>query len=346
MTTEHAEGGSTAGHLLEVDDLRVEFGGDDGHTPVLRGVSWHVDRGETLAVLGESGSGKSLTAQVIMGILETPPARIAGGSVRWEGRDLLGLPEPARREIRGQGIGMVFQDALSALNPVLRVGPQIGETLRVRLGLSRREARERAIELMRQVRIPDAEQRYRQYPHHFSGGMRQRAVIAMALALSPDVLIADEPTTALDATVQVQILRLLQTLQSESGMGLVLISHDFGAVASIADRVAVMYAGRVVETGAVRDIFRRPAHPYTRALLDAVPRADRRAGQLAALPGQPPVLRKGATGCPFRSRCPMAEAVCEEREPALAEHAQGRWSACHLGKDVIAGVLPAHSRGH
>ncbi|WP_433216626.1 ABC transporter ATP-binding protein [Microtetraspora malaysiensis] len=330
-------------HLLEVHDLQVEFGGDDGPVPVLRGVSWHVDRGETLAILGESGSGKSMTAQVIMGILEAPPARIGGGSVRWNGRDLLGLPETARREVRGQGIGMVFQDSLSALNPVLRVGPQIGETLRTRLGLSRGEARDRTVELMRQVRIPDAEQRYRQYPHQFSGGMRQRAVIAMALALSPDVLIADEPTTALDATVQVQILRLLKTLQGESGMGLVLITHDFGAAASIADRVAVMYAGRVVETGMVRDIFRRPAHPYTKALLDAVPRADRRAGQLAALPGQPPVLGKETSGCPFRFRCPLAETVCEEREPVLSEHAQGRWSACHLGKDVIAGVLTAHS---
>ncbi|WP_245646942.1 ABC transporter ATP-binding protein [Microtetraspora niveoalba] len=329
-------------HLLEVHDLQVEFGGDDGPVPVLRGVSWHVDRGETLAILGESGSGKSMTAQAIMGILEIPPARIGGGSVRWNGRDLLGLPEAARREVRGQGIGMVFQDSLSALNPVLRVGPQIGETLRTRLGLSRGEARDRTVELMRQVRIPDAEQRYRQYPHQFSGGMRQRAVIAMALALSPDVLIADEPTTALDATVQVQILRLLQTLQRESGMGLVLITHDFGAAASIADRVAVMYAGRVVETGMVRDIFRRPAHPYTKALLDAVPRADRRAGRLAALPGQPPALGKESTGCPFRFRCPLAETVCEEREPALSEHAQGRWSACHLGKDVIAGVLTAH----
>ncbi|MEV0973025.1 ABC transporter ATP-binding protein [Microtetraspora glauca] len=333
----------TSEHLLEVHDLQVEFGGDDGPVPVLRGVSWHVDRGETLAILGESGSGKSMTAQVIMGILDTPPARISGGSVRWNGRDLLGLPEPARREVRGRGVGMVFQDSLSALNPVLRVGPQIGETLRTRLGLSRREARDRTVELMRQVRIPDAEQRYRQYPHHFSGGMRQRAVIAMALALSPDVLIADEPTTALDATVQVQILRLLQALQEESGMGLVLITHDFGAVASIADRVAVMYAGRVVETGVVRDIFRRPAHPYTKALLDAVPRADRRAGRLAALPGQPPVLGKESTGCPFRFRCPLAEAVCEEREPVLKEHAQGHWSACHLGKDVIADVLTAHS---
>ncbi|MDF5751084.1 ABC transporter ATP-binding protein [Spongiactinospora sp. TRM90649] len=331
-----------SGHLLEVDGLRVEFVSDDGPVRVLRGVSWHVDRGETLAILGESGSGKSLTAQVIMGILETPPARISDGSVRWDGRDLLRLPESGRREVRGQGIGMVFQDSLSALNPVVRVGPQIGETLRTRLRLSRSEARARAVELMRQVRIPDAERRYRQYPHEFSGGMRQRAVIAMALALSPGVLIADEPTTALDATVQVQILRLLQTLQRESGMGLVLITHDFGAVASIADRVAVMYAGRVVETGAVRDIFRRPAHPYTRALLDAVPRADRRAGRLAALPGQPPVLGGETTGCAFRFRCAAAHAACEEREPELTEHAQGRWSACHMGKEMLAHV-PADS---
>lgn len=336
------KGPMTGGHLLEVDDLQVEFGAEGGPLPVLRGVTWHVDPGETLAVLGESGSGKSVTAQVIMGILESPPARIVGGSVRWDGRDLLDRPEAARRAVRGEKIGMVFQDSLSALNPVLRVGPQIGETLRTRLGLSRKAARDRTIELMRQVQIPDAEQRYRQYPHHFSGGMRQRAVIAMALALSPDVLIADEPTTALDATVQVQILRLLQTLQRESGMGLVLITHDFGAVASIADRVAVMYAGRVVETGAVRDIFRRPSHPYTRALLDAVPRADRRAGRLAAPPGQPPVLRRDSAGCPFRFRCSLATAVCAEREPALSEHVPDRWSACHFGKDVIAGAVPAH----
>ncbi|RBQ21163.1 methionine ABC transporter ATP-binding protein [Spongiactinospora rosea] len=330
-------------HLLQVDDLRVDFDGEGGPARVLRGVSWHVDRGETLAILGESGSGKSVTAQVIMGILASPPARIAGGAVRWEGRDLLTLPEAARREVRGEGIGMVFQDSLSALNPVLKVGPQVGETLRTRLGLSRREARTRAIELMRQARIPDPERRFGQYPHQFSGGMRQRVVIAMALALSPQVLIADEPTTALDATVQVQILRLLQALQQESGMGLVLITHDFGAVASIADRVAVMYAGRVVETGAVRDVFRRPAHPYTKALLDAVPRADRRAGRLAALPGQPPVLRGDSAGCPFRFRCSLAHDACDEREPVLSEHERGHWSACHLGKDVISGALPARS---
>ncbi|MGW0808906.1 ABC transporter ATP-binding protein [Nonomuraea sp. NPDC002799] len=330
-------------HLLAVDDLRVEFAGDDRSVRVLRGVSWHVERGETLAVLGESGSGKSMTAQVIMGILDTPPAKITGGSVYWGGRDLLRLPEAERRKVRGEGIAMVFQDSLSALNPVVRVGPQIGETLRTRLGLSRAQAKEKAVELMRQVRIPDAEKRYRQYPHQFSGGMRQRAVIAMALALSPQVLIADEPTTALDATVQVQILRLLQTLQSELSMGLVLITHDFGAVASVADRVVVMYAGRVVESGAVRDIFGRPAHPYTRALLEAVPRADRRAGQLAALPGQPPVLGTETDGCPFRFRCALAHAACEEREPELSEHAQGRWSACHLGKELIADVLPANS---
>ncbi|HXS31144.1 MAG TPA: ABC transporter ATP-binding protein, partial [Steroidobacteraceae bacterium] len=231
-------------HLLEVDDLRVEFRTRDGVAQVLNGVSFHVDAGETLALLGESGSGKSVTAQAIMGILDMPPAAIRSGRILYQGRDLLSLSPEERRELRGTGIAMVFQDALSALNPVFPVGWQIAEALRVRQGMSRAAANQRAVELMQRVKIPGAESRLQDYPHQFSGGMRQRVMIAMALALNPKVLIADEPTTALDVTVQAQIMDLLMELKDQLGMALILITHDLGVVASVADRIAVMYAGR------------------------------------------------------------------------------------------------------
>ncbi|GAA4902261.1 ABC transporter ATP-binding protein [Streptomyces coeruleoprunus] len=251
--------------LLEVRDLHVEFRTRDGVASAVNGVSYAVDAGETLAVLGESGSGKSVTAQAVMGILDMPPGRITGGEILFQGRDLLTLKEEERRGIRGAEMAMIFQDALSALNPVLTVGDQLGEMFVVHRGMSKKDARARAVELMDRVRIPAAKERVGQYPHQFSGGMRQRIMIAMAMALEPALIIADEPTTALDVTVQAQVMELLAELQRELRMGLILITHDLGVVADVADRIAVMYAGKIVETAPVHDIYRAPAHPYTQA---------------------------------------------------------------------------------
>jgi oligopeptide/dipeptide ABC transporter ATP-binding protein len=326
-----------AGHLLEVRDLFVEFRTRDGVAKVLNGVSYHLDPGETLAVLGESGSGKSVTAQAIMGILDMPPARIRSGQIRYRGRDLLGLPENQRRQIRGQKIAMVFQDALSALNPVFSIGYQITESLRTRLGMAKSTARNRAVELLDLVRIPDARQRLRQYPHEFSGGMRQRVMIAMALALEPEVLIADEPTTALDVTVQAQIMDLLGGLRRDLDMAMILISHDLGVVAGVADRIAVMYAGRVVEHADVYQLYKAPAHPYTKGLLESVPRLESRGGDLATIPGLPPNLMRIPGGCPFHPRCPYTQPVCQASVPGLIQLGAGRGSACHFAPEVLDG---------
>lgn len=262
--------------LLEVRDLQVEFRTRDGVAKAVNGVSYGVDAGETLAVLGESGSGKSVTAQAVMGILDMPPGRITGGEILFQGRDLLKLKEEERRKVRGAEMAMIFQDALSSLNPVLTVGDQLGEMFVVHRGMSRKDARANAVELMDRVRIPAARERVKQYPHQFSGGMRQRIMIAMALALEPALIIADEPTTALDVTVQAQVMDLLAELQREYRMGLILITHDLGVVADVADRIAVMYAGRIVESAPVHDIYKAPAHPYTKGLLESIPRLDQK----------------------------------------------------------------------
>ncbi|MBN6034634.1 ABC transporter ATP-binding protein [Amycolatopsis sp. 195334CR] len=323
--------------LLEIDDLRVEFRTPDGVASVLNGVSYHVDAGETLAVLGESGSGKSVTAQAVLGILDTPPAVVTGGAIRFHGEDLLAVGARRRREVRGGGIAMIFQDALSALNPVFTVGFQIEEQLRLRKGLSRRAARARAVELLDQVHIPNAAARVREYPHQFSGGMRQRAMIAMALALDPELLIADEPTTALDVTVQAQIMDLLAEIQAERRMGLVLITHDLGVVAEVADRIAVMYAGRIVEQADVHTLFRAPAHPYTAALMNSLPRLDLKGQSLETISGLPPSLLDIPPGCPFHPRCKRAEHVCSTDLPPVAEPEAGRYSACHFATEVMHG---------
>ncbi|MFE9902607.1 ABC transporter ATP-binding protein [Streptomyces achromogenes] len=323
--------------LLEVRDLRVEFQTRDGVARAVDGVGYAVDAGETLAVLGESGSGKSVTAQAVMGILDTPPGRITGGRVLFQGRDLLTLKESERRRIRGAAMAMIFQDALSALNPVLTVGDQLGEMFVVHRGMSRRDARARAVELMERVRIPAAAQRVRDYPHQFSGGMRQRIMIAMALALRPALVIADEPTTALDVTVQAQVMDLLAELRREYRMGLILITHDLGVVADVADRIAVMYAGRIVESAPVHDLYRAPAHPYTRGLLDSVPRLDRRGRELNAIKGLPPNPLRVPPGCSFHPRCPMAQDVCRTDEPPLYEVPGGRGSACHFWRECLRG---------
>ncbi|MFI2376040.1 ABC transporter ATP-binding protein [Streptomyces sp. NPDC018964] len=324
--------------LLEVRDLRVEFHTRDGVAKAVNGVGYGVDAGETLAVLGESGSGKSVTAQAVMGILDTPPGRITGGEVLFRGRDLLKLKEDERRKVRGAEMAMIFQDALSSLNPVLTVGDQLAEMFTVHRGMSRRDARARAVELMDRVRIPAARERAGQYPHQFSGGMRQRIMIAMALALEPALIIADEPTTALDVTVQAQVMDLLAELRRELGMGLILITHDLGVVADVADRIAVMYAGRIVESAPVHDLYKSPAHPYTRGLLDSVPRLDLKGRALHAVEGLPPSLTHIPPGCAFHPRCPLARDVCRTDEPPPYEVSVTRGSACHFWRECLDGL--------
>ncbi|QGF24149.1 ABC transporter ATP-binding protein [Raineyella fluvialis] len=321
--------------LLEVEDLRVEFHTRDGVAKAINGVSFDLHQGETLAILGESGSGKSVTAQAVMGILDTPPAFVTGGTVNYCGTDLLTLDERVMQTVRGAEISMIFQDALSSLNPVFSVGWQIAEMFRIHRGLNRRDAEERAIRLMERVRIPAARERVHNYPHQFSGGMRQRIMIAMAIALDPHVLIADEPTTALDVTVQAQIMDLLKELQDESRMGLILITHDLGVVADVADRIAVMYAGRLVEKAEVFDLYRDPAHPYTLGLLESIPRLDQQGERLNAIGGLPPNLTRIPPGCPFHPRCRFATDICRHDDPALLEVAPQRRVACHHYDQVL-----------
>jgi oligopeptide transport system ATP-binding protein len=325
------------GRLLEVEDLHVEFHTQDGVARAINGVNLYLDQGETLAVLGESGSGKSVTAQAVMGILDMPPAKIPKGAIRYCGQDLLTMPEEQRRKTRGPEISMVFQDALSSLNPVFPVGWQIAEMFRKHRGMNRSDSLERAVKLMQRVQIPAAKERVRAYPHQFSGGMRQRIMIAMAIALDPAVLIADEPTTALDVTVQAQIMGLLQELQEERQMGLILITHDLGVVADVADRIAVMYAGRIMERAEVFELYRAPAHPYTKGLLESIPRLDQKGQQLAAIGGLPPNLMRIPPGCEFHPRCRYAQDICRTDRPALREVAPGRESACHFAEEVLHG---------
>ncbi|SOC46860.1 oligopeptide transport system ATP-binding protein [Blastococcus aggregatus] len=333
---------TTGATLLEVDDLHVEFRQRSGVVNAVNGVSYTLAEGETLAILGESGSGKSVSAQAIMGILDVPPA-VVRGSIRFEGRDMLTMSEEDQRQIRGPGISMIFQDALSSLNPVYSVGWQIGEMFRVHQGASRKEAKAKAIELMDRVRIPAAAKRVNDYPHQFSGGMRQRVMIAMAIALDPRILIADEPTTALDVTVQAQVMDLLKDLQRETGMGLILITHDLGVVNEVADSVAVMYAGRIVERGTVDDVFTDAGHPYTEGLMNSVPQVEAKGGRLQPIVGQPPNLAAIPSGCPFHPRCARrrlgAEAApgrdCATDLPPLRLVAPGREAACHYSEEVL-----------
>src|SRR6478609_5852788 len=323
------------GLLLEVEDLHVEFHTPEGVAKAINGVNFNLYQGETLAILGESGSGKSVTAQAIMGILDMPPAVIPHGQIRYCGQDLLTMPDEQRRKTRGPEVSMVFQDALSSLNPVFPVGWQIAEMFRQHRGMNKSDSLERAVRLMQRVQIPAAKERVRAYPHQFSGGMRQRIMIAMAIALDPAVLIADEPTTALDVTVQAQIMALLQERQEERQMGLILITHDLGVVADVADRIAVMYAGRLVETATVHELYAAPAHPYTRGLLESIPRLDQKGQTLAAIGGLPPNLLRIPPGCPFNPRCRMSRDICRTDRPELREVVPGRFSACHFAEEVI-----------
>jgi peptide/nickel transport system ATP-binding protein/oligopeptide transport system ATP-binding protein len=305
-----------AERLLEVDDLKVEFRTEDGVVQAVDGVSFTVDRGEVLAIVGESGSGKSVTAMTLMGLTRSPNARFAG-SARLAGTELVTASDVELRRIRGARIAMVFQDPMSSLDPVYRVGDQIVEQIRAHdRQISKAAALERAVELMESVGIPRARDRARAYPHEFSGGMRQRVMIAMALSCSPELLIADEPTTALDVTIQAQILEEIQKLRSQTDAGVILVTHDLGVVADIADRIAVMYAGRIIEEGTLDELFYDPQHPYTWGLLGSITRLDRgRPERLPAIPGQPPSLINAPAGCHFRPRCPHAFDRCTEVPP-------------------------------
>jgi oligopeptide/dipeptide ABC transporter ATP-binding protein len=330
--------------ILEVDDLKVSFATEDGVVQAVGGVSFELQAGEVLAIVGESGSGKSVTAQTITGLTRAPNARITG-SVRYRGRELNGLDDDQLRDVRGEQIAMVFQDPMCSLNPVYRVGDQITEMIRAHRDVTKREADDRAVELLRSVGIPNPERRVRHYPHEFSGGMRQRVMIAMALSLEPEVLIADEPTTALDVTVQAQILRLLDQLNRDRDLAVVLITHDLGVVAEIADRVVVMYAGQIVENATLDEIFYDPQHPYTWGLLGSLMRLDQsRETRLAQIPGQPPSLLAPPSGCRFAPRCPHAFDKCHEL-PVLEARAGGNhldrcWLDSEEKKSLRAQVIP------
>ncbi len=320
--------------LLELEGLKTWFFTRDGVVRAVDGVSFRVYAGETLAVVGESGCGKSVTSLSIMRLVPAPSGRVVAGSIRFDGRDLLALAESEMRTIRGNEISMIFQEPMTSLNPVLTIGQQIAEALVLHQGLGRRRARARAVEMLRLVKIPVPERRVKQYPHEFSGGMRQRVMIAMALACSPKLLIADEPTTALDVTIQAQILDLMRELKSKVGAAIVLITHDLGVVAEMAQRVVVMYAGRMVEEAPVEKLFARPRHPYTRGLLDSIPRLEHAAAapgsgkRLAEIPGMVPSLKEETPGCVFAPRCHLATDRCRAQYPPLEEHAPGHWAAC------------------
>ncbi len=323
--------------ILEVDDLRTEFHTEEGVVHAVNGISYSLHEGETLGIVGESGCGKSVSVLSIMRLLASPPAEIHG-SVRFKGTDLLQLPEAEMRKIRGAQIGMVFQDPLTSLNPVLTIGYQMIEPLQLHLGMGKAEARDRAVELLEMVGIPAARNRLDDYPHQFSGGMRQRVMIAMALACNPALLIADEPTTALDVTIQAQIVDLMKQLRDEIGMTLIWITHDLGVVAGLVDRVIVMYAGFIVEDAPVDDLYDDPRHPYTKALLRSLPRMDGSPGEkLETIEGLPPDLVALPQGCPFAARCKYAQPICREQRPPLEEIAPGRRLACWV--DVDTGEL-------
>jgi peptide/nickel transport system ATP-binding protein len=320
---------------LELRNLRTEFRIGGRWHPAVRDLSLSLARDETLALVGESGCGKSVTALSVMGLVAAPGGRVAGGSILVDGRDLSTLREREREQLRGDRMAMIFQEPMTSLNPVMTVGDQVAESLRIHRGLSRRDALEKARLLFEEVKIPSAAQRLRDYPHQFSGGMRQRVMIAIALACDPAVLLADEPTTALDVTIQAQVLGLLADLRARHGMAVLFITHNLGVVAQIADRVAVMYAGEIVEEAPVAAIFARPSHPYTRALFAAIPRLDQPEASLVAIPGRVPPLDSMPQGCRFRARCPMARAGCEE-EQRLAPVADAHRVRCHVATGEFA----------
>ena len=327
--------------ILSVRDLRISFGTHAGEVQAVRGASFDLRRGETLAIVGESGSGKSVAARSIMRLNPETNTIVRGGEILFEGEDMLAASERRMQSVRGPKIAMVFQDPMTSLDPTMRIGPQIVESLKKHLGMSGRQAAERAVELLKLVGIPNAEARLKQYPHQFSGGMRQRVVIAIALACDPQVLIADEPTTALDVTIQAQILELMRELQDRLGMSIILITHDLGVVASTAHRVAVMYGGRIVETGTVREIFYNPQMPYTWGLLASIPLPNADSSlELIPIPGTPPDATNPPKGCPFTSRCPYAMKVCGDEMPEPTTFSPEHWAACWLHHPMAPKVEP------
>ncbi len=326
--------------LLEVENLQTHFRGPDGVNRAVDGVNFHVNAGETVAIVGESGCGKSVTAMSILRLIPEPPGKIAG-AIRFNGRDLLKLSDREMRAIRGNEISMIFQEPMTSLNPVLTVGRQIGETLRLHQGMSRQQAEARAVEMLKLVGIPEPERRVKEYPHQLSGGMRQRVMIAIALACNPKLLIADEPTTALDVTIQAQILDLMRDLKRTVGAAIVIITHDLGVVAEVAERVIVMYAGRKVEEASVEKLFRAPRHPYTQGLLGSMPKLGSsltgEETRLQEIPGLVPSLKKKLEGCVFASRCAHATDLCRKVAPGLEEKAEGHIAACHYAiKEAVA----------
>jgi len=316
--------------LLEVRDLKTYFHTEDGVARAVDGVSWSIERGETLALVGESGCGKSVSALSVMRLVPEPPGRYAGGEILFRGRDLLRVSESQMRDVRGDQIAMIFQEPMTSLNPVYTVGDQIVEAIELHQDIKGAAAVDHAITMLRRVGIADPAQRVREYPHQMSGGMRQRVMIAMALSCNPDLLIADEPTTALDVTIQAQILQLLKQLQSETQMAVLLITHDLGVVAGVADRVAVMYAGKIVELAGVDELFANPLHPYTQGLLRCVPKLSADKGRLDVIPGHVPNPLHFPSGCKFHPRCPLGseDAQCQQTEPQLEEVRPDHWVAC------------------
>ncbi|TAJ20505.1 MAG: ABC transporter ATP-binding protein [Dehalococcoidia bacterium] len=321
--------------LLEVKDLKTYFFTDDGVVRAVNGVTWHLDEGETLALVGESGCGKSVTAMSILRLIPNPPGRIVDGSIMFEGKDLLKASDAEMRSIRGNRIGMIFQEPMTSLNPVLTIGQQIRESITLHLGLGEQESTARAVELLELVGIPEAAQRLKDYPHQFSGGMRQRVMIAMALSCNPKLLIADEPTTALDVTIQAQILEIMARLAREFGTAVLVITHNLGVVARYADRVNVMYAGEIVESGTAVDVFKHPRHPYTVGLMASVPRLDATEHvRLATIEGQPPLLINPIAGCPFQPRCDWAIDECLTTHPELETKEPGHTARCFRNPGV------------
>ena len=324
------------GNLLSVRDLRVSFETEDGSVRAVDGISFDVKRGETLGIVGESGSGKSVANLSLMRLIPEPPGKIASGSISFDGRDVLRLSPSEIRALRGKRIAMIFQDPMTSLNPFMRVSKQLMEVTQLHLGHTKRQARAHAIAMLEHVGIPDAAERVDSYPHEFSGGMRQRVIIAMALSCQPELLIADEPTTALDVTIQAQILELIKQLKSETGASVILITHDLGVIAGMTDHVIVMYAGRVFEQAPTRELFERPGNPYTRGLLRSVPDPTEDEGTLYQIPGQPPDLAHLPPGCPFASRCERAEEVCQKEFPPFVQLTPSHQSLCHFANEVYA----------
>jgi len=316
--------------LLNVEDLKTHFFLDDGVVPAVDGVSFHLRKGETLAVVGESGSGKSITSLSIMRLVPAPPGRIVGGRITFAGEDLLAKSEKEMRDVRGNRISMIFQEPMTSLNPVYRVGDQIAESLVLHKRMKKKEALEQAVEMLRLTGIPSPEKRVRDFPHQMSGGMRQRVMIAMALCCQPELLIADEPTTALDVTIQAQILELMQELQRQMNTSIILITHDLAVVAEVADRAVVMYCGKVVEEAPVAELFENPLHPYTRGLLNSIPRLDEKVDRLFMIDGVVPNMLRLPPGCAFAPRCPEAREHCRETAPRLTRVAPGRLVSCLL----------------